>query len=87
MNKSLSGGSIQLLQEIDRKMSIIESTLQYFTGYVVAETAYEIHQMLLEVSQLLFMLEQDPRMVSLAKGLSLQLQTIQEQYNRILCVG
>ncbi|MBG9613638.1 hypothetical protein [Bacillus cereus] len=87
MNKLLSGGSKQLLQEIDRKMSILESIMQHISGYVVAETAYEIHQMLLEVSQLLLMLEQYSRVVALAKGLSLQLQVIQEQYNRIVKIG
>ena len=40
--------------------------------------------MLLEVSQLLLMLQQEPKMTSLAKGLSLQLQTIQEEYNRVI---
>ncbi|MBG9832098.1 MULTISPECIES: hypothetical protein [Bacillus cereus group] len=86
MNKSLSSGSNQLLQEIDQKMRIIESMLilHYISGYVPTEEAYEVHQMLLEVAQLLLMLEQEPKMVSLAKGLSLQLQTIQEEYNRII---
>ncbi|PHG62742.1 hypothetical protein [Bacillus toyonensis] len=87
MNKSLSDASKQLLQEIDRKMSIMESILQHISGYVIAEEAYEVHQMLLEISQLLLLLEQDPKMASLAKGLSLQLQTIQEQYNRIIGIG
>ncbi|WP_256703136.1 hypothetical protein [Bacillus cereus] len=50
MNKLLSGGSKQLLQEINRKMSIIESILQRISRYVVAGTAYKIHQMSLEVS-------------------------------------
>ncbi|WP_269061756.1 hypothetical protein [Bacillus sp. SRB3LM] len=40
--------------------------------------------MLIEVSQLLLTLEQEPKMASLAKCLSLQLQTIQEEYNRII---
>ncbi|HDR3658627.1 hypothetical protein [Bacillus cereus] len=86
MNKSLSSGSNQLLQEIDQKMSIIESMLilHYISEYVPIEEACEVHQMLLEVSQLLLMLQQEPRMTSLAKGLSLQLQTIQEEYNRII---
>ncbi|MGR5880982.1 hypothetical protein ACT7DC_01930 [Bacillus cereus] len=39
--------------------------------------------MLLKVSQLLLILQQDPKMTSLAKGLSLQLQSIQEQYNQL----
>lgn len=86
LNKSLSDSSNQLLQEIDRKMSTIESMLilRYISGYVPTEEAYEVHQMLVEVSQLLLMLQQDPKMASLAKGLSLQLQTIQEEYNRII---
>ncbi|MEK4677622.1 MULTISPECIES: hypothetical protein [Bacillus] len=86
MNQLLFGGSKQLLQEIDRKMGILESILQHISGYVVAEIAYEIHQMLLEVTQLLLMLEQDHRMIVLVKGLSLQLLTIQEQYNQIMGV-
>ena len=86
LNKSLSDSSNQLLQEIDRKMSTIESMLilRYISGYVPTEEAYEVQQMLVEVSQLLLMLQQEPKMASLAKGLSLQLQTIQEEYNRII---
>jgi uncharacterized protein YsxB (DUF464 family) len=86
LNKSLSSGSNQLLQEIDQKMRIIESMLilRYVSGHVPTEEAYEVHQMLLEVSQLLLTLEQEPKMASLAKGLSLQLQTIQEEYNKII---
>jgi len=86
LNKSLSDSSNQLLREIDRKMSIIESMLirRYISGYVPTEEASEVHQMLLEVSQLLLMLQQEPKMASLAKGLSLQLQTVQEEYNRII---
>ncbi|QDZ76603.1 hypothetical protein [Bacillus cereus] len=86
MNKSLSDSSNQLLQEIDRKMSIIESMLilRYISGYVPIEEAYEVHQMLLEVFQLLLMLQHESKMASLAKGLSLQLQTIQEAYTRII---
>ncbi|MED3275348.1 hypothetical protein BK703_01260 [Bacillus thuringiensis serovar silo] len=86
MNKSLSSGSNQLLQEIDQKMRIIESMLilRYISGHVPTEEAYEVHQMLIEVSQLLLTLEQEPKMASLAKGLSLQLQTIQEEYNKII---
>ncbi|MBG9612214.1 hypothetical protein [Bacillus cereus] len=82
MNKSWSYNSKQLLGEIDRKMSTIESRLRQISGFVVAEEIYEIHQMILEVSQLLFILQQNPKMTPLAKGLSLQLQNIQEQYNR-----
>lgn len=58
--------------------------LRYISGYVPTKEAYEVHQILLEVSQLLLTLEQDPKMASLAKGLSLQLQTIQEEYNKII---
>ncbi|MED3466968.1 hypothetical protein ACQVTU_34070 [Bacillus cereus] len=43
--------------------------------------------MLIKVSQLLLVLQQDPKMTSLAKGLSLQLKSIQEQYNRLLSKG
>ncbi|MGR5897560.1 hypothetical protein ACT7C8_01370 [Bacillus cereus] len=86
MNKSLSSGSNQLLQEIDQKMRIIESMLilRYISGHVPTEEAYEVHQMLIEVSQLLLTLEQESKMASLAKGLSQQLQTIQEEYKRII---
>ncbi|MGX5633475.1 hypothetical protein [Bacillus thuringiensis] len=35
------------------------------------------------MSQLLLVLQQDPKMTSLAKGLSLQLKSIQEQYNQL----
>ncbi|MGR5864806.1 hypothetical protein ACT7DZ_15575, partial [Bacillus cereus] len=47
------------------------------------EEAYEIHEMLIKVSQLLLILQQDCKMAPMAKGLSLQLQSIQEQYNRL----
>ncbi|MEK4504235.1 hypothetical protein [Bacillus sp. FSL R12-0069] len=83
MDKSWSSNSAQLLQEIDWKMSKIESILQqvYIDGLI--EDVYEIHEMLIKVSQLLLTLQQDPKMTSLAKGLSLQLKSIQEQYNRL----
>ncbi|OLR26447.1 hypothetical protein [Bacillus cereus] len=83
MDKSWSSNSAQLLQEIDWKMSKIESILQqvYIDGLI--EDVYEIHEMLIKVSQLLLTLQQDPKMTSLAKGLSSQLQSIQEQYNRL----
>ena len=83
MDKSWSSNSAQLLQEIDWKMSKIESILQqvYIDGLI--EDVYEIHEMLIKVSQLLLTLQQDPKMTSLAKGLSLQLQSIQEQYNQL----
>jgi len=51
------------------------------------EEAYEIHVMFKKVSQLLLILQQDRKMTPLAKGLSLQLQSIQEQYNRLFCKG
>ncbi|UIJ69850.1 hypothetical protein LW858_31410 (plasmid) [Bacillus cereus] len=83
MDKSWSGNSAQLLQEIDGKMGRIESILHqvYIDGLI--EEAYEIHEMLIKVSQLLLILQQDLKMAPLAKGLSLQLQSIQEQYNRL----
>ncbi|WP_144507269.1 hypothetical protein [Bacillus mycoides] len=83
MDKSWSGNSTQLLQEIDWKMSRIESILQQSSINGVIEEAYEIHEMLLEVAQLLLILQQDLKMTPLAKGLSLQLQSIQEKYNRL----
>ncbi|MGG0263024.1 hypothetical protein [Bacillus mycoides] len=83
MDKSWSGNSAQLLQEIDWKMSRIESILQHISIDGLTEEAYEIHEMLLKVSQLLLNLQQDLKMAPLAKGLSLQLQSRQEQYNRL----
>ncbi|PES11463.1 hypothetical protein CN488_29350 [Bacillus anthracis] len=68
-------------------MSRIKSILQQVSVYGLIEEAYEIHEMLLKVSQLLLILQQDPKMTSLAKGLSLQLQTIQEEYNRLFGKG
>ncbi|PGA90435.1 hypothetical protein [Bacillus toyonensis] len=85
MDKSCFRDSTQLLQEIDRKMSIIESILQQISGYLVTEDIYEIHYMLVEVSQLLLTLQHGPKMKPLAKTLSLQLKNIQEQYNRLFC--
>ncbi|MES5943737.1 MULTISPECIES: hypothetical protein [unclassified Bacillus cereus group] len=87
MDKSWSGNSKQLLQEIDGKMGRVESILQqvYIDGLI--EEVYEIHEMLIKVSQLLLVLQQDPKMTSLAKGLSLQLKSLQEQYNRLLSKG
>ncbi|MGQ7112307.1 hypothetical protein ACUOFC_32230, partial [Escherichia sp. TWPC-MK] len=79
--------SAQLLQEIDWKMSRIESILQQVSVDGLIEEAYEIHEMLLKVSQLLLILQQDLKMTPLAKGLSLQLQSIQEQYNRLFSKG
>lgn len=87
VDKSGSDDSIQLLQEIDRKMSIIESILQQISRKMITEEVYKIHHMLLEVSQLLLTLQEDPKMTPLAKGLSLQLQNTQEQYNRLLSKG
>ncbi|MBG9510728.1 hypothetical protein ABE47_00475 [Bacillus thuringiensis] len=87
MDKSWSGNSKQLLQEIDGKMGRVESILQqvYIDGLI--EEVYEIHEMIIKVSQLLLVLQQDPKMTSLAKGLSLQLKSLQEQYNRLLSKG
>ncbi|PEN81897.1 hypothetical protein CN553_28990 [Bacillus cereus] len=63
-------------------MSRIESILQQVSvDGLIAET-YEIHEMLLEVDQLLIILQQDLKMAPLAKGIRLQLQSIQEKYNR-----
>ena len=87
MDKSWSGNSAQLLQEIDGKMGRIESILQQVCIDGLIEEVYEIHEMLIKVSQLLLVLQQDPKMTSLAKGLSLQLKSLQEQYNRLLSKG
>ncbi|MDP1460052.1 hypothetical protein Q8G37_27205 [Bacillus wiedmannii] len=43
--------------------------------------------MLIKVSQLLLILQQDLKMTPLAKGLHLQLQSIQEQYNQLFDKG
>ncbi|MBG9495858.1 hypothetical protein ABE47_09050 [Bacillus thuringiensis] len=75
-DKSWSGDSAQLLQEIDWKMSKIESILQQVSVDGLIEEAYEIHEMLLKMSQLLLILQQNLKMTPLAKGLSLQLQSI-----------
>jgi hypothetical protein len=84
VDKSWPSDSTQVLQEIDfKKMSLIESILQQIFGDWQTEEVDEIHQMMIEVSQLLFILQQDPKVTSLAKGLSLQLQSIQEQYNQL----
>jgi len=87
VDKSWSGNSKQLLQEIDWKMSRIESILQQVSIDGLIEEAYEIHEMFLKASQLLFTLQQDPKMTSLAKGLHLQLKSIQEQYNQLFDKG
>ncbi|OLR26498.1 hypothetical protein [Bacillus cereus] len=87
MNKLWSCDSIQLLREIDQKMSILESIIQQISGYAVAEEVEGIHQILLEVSQLLLTLQHDPKVAPFVKGLSLQLQNIQEQCNRLLGMG
>ncbi|MEK4418426.1 hypothetical protein [Bacillus sp. FSL K6-0268] len=83
MNKSYVSHSTHLLQEIDRKMSIIGSTLQQISESLITKEVYTIHYMLLEVSQSLLTLQQDPKMTTLAKELSLQLQDIQEQYKQL----
>ncbi|PHG62852.1 hypothetical protein [Bacillus toyonensis] len=85
MDKPWSNNSTQLLQEIDRKMSMIESILQQISGPLITAEIYEIHHILLEVSQLLLALQQNPKMGPLVKELSLQLQTIREQYNQLFC--
>ncbi len=87
VNKLYPGNYTQLLQEIDWKMSRIESILQQVSVDGLIEEAYEIHEMLIKVSQLLLILQQDLKMTPLAKGLSLQLQSIQEQYNRLFSKG
>ena len=87
MDKSWSGNSTQLLQEIDWKMSRIESILQQVSIDGLIEESYEIHEMLIKVSQLLLILQQDLKMTPLAKGLQLQLQSIQEQYNQLFDKG
>ncbi|MEK4503995.1 hypothetical protein ACQVTU_32720 [Bacillus cereus] len=83
MDKAWSGNSMQILQDIDRKMSLIEAFLQQIFGDWSKEEIYEMHQIIIEVSHLLLILQQDPKVTSLAKGLSLQLQSIQEQYNQL----
>ncbi|OLR25795.1 hypothetical protein [Bacillus cereus] len=83
MDKLYFSNSTQLLQEIDWKMSLIEAFLQQILEDRGKEEIYEMHQIIIEVSQLLLSLQQDPKMTSLAKGLSLQLQNIQEQYNQL----
>ncbi|PHG56076.1 hypothetical protein [Bacillus toyonensis] len=85
MDKSWSGNSAQLLQEIDGEMGKIESILQQVSIDDLIEEVYEIHEMLIKVSQLLLILQQDRKMTPMAKELSLQLQSIQEQYNRLFC--
>ena len=87
MDKSWSSNSAQLLQEIDWKMSRIESILQQVSIDGLMEELYEIHEMLLKVSQLSLILQQDRKMTPLAKGLHLQLQSIQEQYNQLFDKG
>ncbi|MGR5864586.1 hypothetical protein ACT7DZ_13605 [Bacillus cereus] len=67
MDKSWPSDSTQVLQEIDQKMSLIESILQQIFGDWQTEEVDEIHQMMIEVSQLLFILQQDPKVTSLAK--------------------
>jgi uncharacterized protein YsxB (DUF464 family) len=89
-NQSLFGDSKPLLQEIDRKMSIMESILLLHStsGYADTKEVYKVHQILLEMLNLLLILEQEPpTMASLAKELNLQLQTIQEQYNKIIGIS
>ncbi|MGY1423421.1 hypothetical protein [Bacillus cereus] len=87
MDKSWSGNSAQLLQEIDWKMSRMESILQQVPIDGLLEEAYEIHELLIKVSLLLLNLQQDLKMTSLAKGLSLHLQSIQDQYSQLFDKG
>ncbi|WP_242476227.1 hypothetical protein [Bacillus cereus] len=77
MDKSWSRISKMLLREIHQKMRRTEPMLQNISGFLVVEEQYEIHQILIEVSQLLLKLPQDPKLTPCAKGLSLQLQKIQ----------
>lgn len=86
MDISWSSNTIHVLQEIDWKMSRIESILQHISERSVEEVTYEIHQNILEVSQLLLTLQKDPKMTPLAKGLRIQLQSLQEQCNQIFDV-
>ncbi|MGR5970664.1 hypothetical protein ACT7C1_32735 [Bacillus paranthracis] len=67
MDKAWSGNSMQVLQDIDRKMSLIEVFLQQIFGDWSKEEIYEIHQIIIEVSHLLLILQQDPKVTSLAK--------------------
>ena len=87
MDKLWSCDSTKLLREINRKMSIIESILRQVSGEWITEEVYEIPHMLLEVSKLLLTLQQNSKMTPLAKGLSLQLQNIQEQHDRLFYRG
>jgi hypothetical protein len=86
LDKSISCDSTQLLRKIDQKMRRIESILRNISIFLITEEKFEVHQLLLEISQLLLALQQNPKMAPLAnKGLSLQLQNLQEQYNYSFC--
>lgn len=85
LDKSISCDSTQLLRKIDQKMRRIEFALLNISIFLITEEKFEIHQLLLEISQLLLALQQNPKMAPLAKGLSLQLQNLQEQYNYSFC--
>ncbi|WP_240514843.1 hypothetical protein [Bacillus cereus] len=65
MDKSWSDNSAQLLQEIDWKMSRMEPILQQVSVDGLIEEAYEIHEILIKVSQLLLILQQDRKMTPL----------------------
>ncbi len=82
VNKFWTCDTQQLLQEIDQKMRRIESILQSISKFSACEEKEEIHQMLLEVAQLLLLLQQNPKVTPLAKGLGLQLQNIQKHFNQ-----
>ncbi|MEX5521504.1 hypothetical protein [Bacillus cereus] len=43
MDKAWSGNSMQILQDIDRKMSLIEAFLQQIFGDWSKEEIYEMH--------------------------------------------
>jgi hypothetical protein len=86
LDKSISCDSTQLLRKIDQKMRrIAQSILRNISIFLITEEKFEVHQLLLEISQLLLALQQNPKMAPLAKGLSLQLQNLQEQYNYSFC--
>ncbi|QDZ74538.1 hypothetical protein [Bacillus cereus] len=87
MDKSISHDSTRLLRKIDQKMRRIEFVFRNTSRFLIAEEKFEVHQLLLEVSQLLLTLQRNSKMTPLAKELSLQLQNLQEQYNYSFCRG
>ncbi|MGH0792224.1 hypothetical protein ACQVTU_32380 [Bacillus cereus] len=74
--------STQLLRDIDQQIGTIESMLLKTSVLLGLEEKYKIHLMFLEIEQMLIELQRDPNMTLLAEGLYLQLQNIQNQYNR-----